>query len=211
MAGSGEERQILVNGHRHLGGYDFETGETTWWMESLSDIPVPTPQVAPGLAASDGPVAYFCGAHGGGAPIYAVDLDARGDLDEEPLRQKYLLWSHERFSSYLPTPLVHGEQLFVLRDNGILVAFDRFTGEKIAEARIRSGAHTASPVAAAGRIYLVAESGEVTVVEASPAMTKIGGGQVDDVVHATPAIADGVLFVRGAEYLTAVGPASKDD
>lgn len=202
VATTGDGRQILVNGHKHLGGYDFESGDALWWMASLSDIPVPTPQVA---AGNDGPVGYFGGAHGAGAPIYAVDLDARGDLDDEELRAKYLHWSHERFSSYLPSHLIHGDHLFVLRDNGILVSFDRHTGEKVNEARIQSGAHTASPVAAGGRIYLAAESGEVTVVEASPEMAQLGVGQVADVVHATPAISDGVLFVRGAEHLTAVG------
>ncbi|MDA8021211.1 MAG: PQQ-like beta-propeller repeat protein [Thermoanaerobaculia bacterium] len=209
VADLGDRRQILANGHKHLGGYDFETGEALWWMTSLSDIPVPTPQVAEG---ADGPVAYFGGAHGGGAPIYAVDLDARGDLDQKEPREAHLLWSHDRFSSYLPSHLIHGDQLLVLRDGGILVSFDRHSGEKQSETRIRSGAHTASPIAAGQQIYLAAESGEVTVLGGTGELEQVGIGQVDDVVHATPAISNGILFVRGAKYLTALGasPESTD-
>ena len=208
IAGQGENRQVLVNGYKHLGGYDFETGEPLWWMKSLSDIPVPTPQVADG---SLGPVGYFGGSHGEGSPIYAVDLRARGDLTDETKRDTFLLWSHDRFSSYLPTHLVHGDHLYVLRDNGILQCFDRRTGKKLGEARIKSGAHTASPVAAGDRIYLAAETGEVTVVEATTEMAELGVGQVDDVVHATPAISDGVLFVRGSGFLTAVASQPSGD
>lgn len=65
--------QIIVNGWRHIGGYDLQTGQELWKLKGGGDIPVPTPVVAHELV-------FITNAHGRMAPIYAIRLDAQGDI-----------------------------------------------------------------------------------------------------------------------------------
>jgi len=65
--------QILVNGWKHIGGYDARTGQELWKLEGGGDIPVPTPQVAHDLI-------FITNAHGSGSPIFAVRAGARGSI-----------------------------------------------------------------------------------------------------------------------------------
>ncbi|MCJ7580390.1 MAG: PQQ-binding-like beta-propeller repeat protein, partial [Candidatus Aminicenantes bacterium] len=69
--------QIIVNGYKHLGSYNFETGEEIWWMRGGGDIPVPTPIISSGLV-------FITNAHGKMRPIYAIKLDAKGDISLAP-------------------------------------------------------------------------------------------------------------------------------
>ena len=67
------QTQILVNGMRHVGAYDFKTGKEIWKLSGGGDIPVPTPVVSDGLV-------YITNAHGPMAPVYAISDTATGDI-----------------------------------------------------------------------------------------------------------------------------------
>ena len=71
VAVRGGRTQVVVNGFKHIGGYDFETGKELWKMTGGGDIPVPTPIVGDGLI-------YITNAHGLFAPIYAIKTDRDG-------------------------------------------------------------------------------------------------------------------------------------
>ena len=93
--------QIIVNGFKHIGGYDFKTGKEIWKIDGGGDIPIPTPVVA-------GNLVYINSAHGKMSPIYAVKLDARGDisLKDEMTANDKIVWSVRRGGSYIQTPLI---------------------------------------------------------------------------------------------------------
>jgi len=193
---------VLVNGYREIGGYDLETGKEIWTMQSTGDIPVPTPIVA-------GDVAIFTSAHGRGAPLTAVRLDARGDvtLSGDARANEYIPWSHARRGNYMQTPLAVDGLLYTCMDNGVVSCFDLKTGKDHFRRRIGGGqmGFTASPVAAGGKIYFTSEDGEIHVAKIGNDYESLGVNSMGEVTMATPAIADGVLYVRTQRHLYAIG------
>ena len=107
----------------------------------------------------------------------------------------------------MPTPIVYGGHLYVLKNQGILSCYDLRSGELRYEQRlpaITSG-FSASPVAADGKLYLPSEDGEVLIVKAGPAFELVGRNPMGQPLMATPAISGGMLLVRGERDLFAIG------
>jgi len=200
--GEKENSQIIVNGYRHIGGYDIETGKQIWNMKGGGDIPVPTPVVADNLV-------YITSAHGRMSPIYAVRLSATGgiSLNEEEAHNEHVAWSYSKGGNYIPTPIVYNGFLYCGSDRGILSCFEPKTGKLQYRDRLgpEGAAFSASPVAADGKIYFTAEKGEVYVVQAGPEFKLLGINKMNETCMATPSISQGVLFIRTRNHLVAVG------
>ncbi len=195
--------QVVVNGYRHIGGYDLKTGKEIWRMKGGGDIPVPTPVVAHDLI-------FIASAHGAMAPLYAVRTGAAGDitLQENATSNDHVAWSEPRNGAYMQTPLVWGDLLYSCRDNGVLNCYEARTGRRLYQERLGSGGRmgfTASPVAADGKIYFTRERGEVDVVQAGPEFKLLATNSLGENCLATPAISAGVLFFRTQGHLIAVG------
>ena len=200
--------RVLTNGWKRIGAYSLANGEPIWWMAGGGDIPVPTPIV-------DGDLAIFTNAHGPGSPIFAVRWAfAKGDisLDSGEESNAHVAWSHPRGGAYMQTPIIVGEHLYVCRDNGALSCYVTATGERLYQERLAQGrsGFTASAVAAAGKIYYTAESGEVVVVQAGPTFEVVARNQLGEEAMATPAIVDGVLYFRTLGHLLAIADAGND-
>lgn len=194
----GQRKQVIVNGYRHIGGYDFDTGAELWKMAGTGDIPTPTPFVVEGLI-------YLTSAHGGGSPIYVVPTSATGTLTAEQLA-----WSRERGGSYMPTTVVYDGLHYVGRDNGVLTVFDAKSGEKHYEHRLGAGkfSFVASAVAGDGKIYLNSEDGVTFVVAAGKELRVLAQNDVGGRVLASPALVDGTLYIRTLNEMVAIGAGS---
>lgn len=194
--------QVVVNGWKHIGGYDLETGQEIWRMTGGGDIPVPTPITAHGLV-------FITNAHGRMSPIYAVRPTANGDisLKEGETANQHIAWSYARDGAYMQTPIVYEDLLYVCRDNGVLSVFDAKTGQRYYQARLADGrtGFSASAVASNGRIYFTSEEGDVYVIKAGRAFEQLAVNPLGEVTMATPAISEGVLFFRTRGHLVAVG------
>jgi outer membrane protein assembly factor BamB len=194
--------QVIVNGWKHIGGYDLETGKEVWRMIGGGDIPVPTPITGQGLV-------FITNAHGKMSPIYAIKTTATGDisLKEGETSNAHIAWSYARDGSYMQTPILYGDILYVCRDNGVLSAFDAATGQRHYQARLGNGStgFSASAVAAAGRIYYTSEDGDVYVVKAGPAFELLATNPLGEVAMATPAISENALIFRTRGYLLSIG------
>jgi outer membrane protein assembly factor BamB len=193
--------QVVVNGFRHIGGYDLESGREVWRMAGGGDIPVPTP-------VASGALIFIANAHGGASPIFAVRETAKGDvsLKSGSTTNGGIAWSQSRDASYIPTPLVYRDLLYVCRDNGVLGVYEATTGRRVYQQRLgEGGAFTASPVVADGRIYFTSEDGDVYVVAAGTSFKLLATNKLGEVTLATPAIADGTIFFRTRDHLLAVG------
>jgi hypothetical protein len=96
------QTQILVNGMRHVGAYDFKTGKEIWKLSGGGDIPVPTPVVSDGLV-------YITNAHWPQSPVYAIKETAAGDvsLKDPATSNDAVAWSAPRSGGYMCTPLVY--------------------------------------------------------------------------------------------------------
>ncbi len=195
--------QIILNGYKYMGGHDLATGKELWRLSRGGDIPVPTPYVAHDLI-------FITNAHGPHAPIYAVRLNAAGDisLKDGETSNEFIAWSQDRRGSYIPTSIVYGDYLYVGSDRGVLSCYQALTGEKVYRQRVgsRGGeAYSASPVAADGKLYFTSEEGDIHVVKAGPEYELLATNPMGEVCLATPAIADGMIFVRTAKHLFAIG------
>ena len=197
----GDTPQVVVNGWKHIGGYDLASGKELWRMHGGGDIPVPTPITSHGLI-------FITNAHGGKSPVYAVKPSARGDitLKDTETSNAHIEWSAARDGAYMQTPLVYGDLLYVCKDNGVLSVFDVKTGQRHFQARLADGrtGFSASPVASNGRIYFTSEEGDVYVVKAGTTFEQLAVNPLGEVAMATPAIADGVMFFRTRGHLVAV-------
>jgi len=200
--GDGVKTQVLLNGYRHIGGYDFRTGAELWRFRGGGDIPVPTPITGHGLA-------FITNAHGKLAPIYAIKLDSRGDvsLKDGKASSEQVPWSVNRGGAYMQTPIVYGDYFYNCRDNGVLASFEAKTGRLVFQARLGSGlgGFTGSPVASGGKIYYVSEVGDVIVIKAgTPELKILAKNPLGEICLSTPAISDGELFFRTRTQLIAI-------
>jgi outer membrane protein assembly factor BamB len=115
-------------------------------------------------------------------------------------KNDFLAWSTANGSPYTPTPLIYGDLLYALADNGVLSAYDAKTGERIYQQRLPSS-FSASPVAADGKLYLASEDGDVFVVNAGRQYELVTKNPMGQPLMATPAISDGMLIVRGEKAI----------
>ncbi len=202
---SGNRTLLLLNGYKHIGGYDAATGKEVWRLQGGGDIPVPTPIVAHDLV-------FITNAHGRMAPIYAIRLDATGDisLGENASSNQYVAWSMRRDGAYMITPLVYGDHLYSSKDNGVLSCFEAKTGNRIYQERLGDGktGFTASPVAAAGKLYYSSEDGDIYVIKAGPKFELLATNEMGEICMATPAISEGTLFFRTQGHVVAISERS---
>ena len=193
--------ELITNASNFVRGYDPKTGKQLWQLGGSSKITAPTPIFASGLhivASGRAPE----------RPVFAVKPGARGDLTlaKGETATTHVAWSKTGRGSYMPTPLAYRGQLYMLANNGVLDAYDIASGAEIYRQRLPlvGSGFSASPVAADGRIYLSNEDGEMLVVEAGAAFRHLATNSMGETLMATPAISDGVMFVRGASTLFAI-------
>jgi outer membrane protein assembly factor BamB len=125
---------------------------------------------------------------------------ARGDLTAS-----HVTWQTHDKVPQLPSPVVYRGIVWMINDRGIATSFRAATGETIAQGRIEGAidSYYASPVAGDGKVYLVGRSGRVAVLPADGSLAPIAINDLDETTVATPAIQDGVLFVRTQSALWA--------
>lgn len=196
--------QIVVNGYRHIGAYNPDSGSEIWKMRGGGDIPVPTPVFAHGLI-------FITNAHGDWSPIYAIRPDATGDisLTEGENVNEHIVWSVPRGGGYMVTPIVYGDYLYNLRNNGALGVFDANSGELMYQARLGvAGGFSASPVATGGKLYFTGEDGDIFVLKAGPRFQLLATNQMGEVCMATPAISEGMLLFRTQGHVVAIAAAA---
>jgi outer membrane protein assembly factor BamB len=198
--------RLVTNAANFIRGYDPSTGHELWKLGGSSKITAPTPVFADGV---------FVVASGRAPerPIFVVRADAKGDITP-PAGQttsSAVVWSRTGRGPYMPTPLVYNGIVYVLANNGVFDAYDLTTGGEIYRQRLEKvgSGFSASPVAADGRIYLSSEDGMIVVVEAGRTFKHVSDNDMGDLVMATPALSNGVLYVRTAKSLVAIGRAEQ--
>jgi outer membrane protein assembly factor BamB len=142
-------------------------------------------------------------------PLYAVRPGARGDitLEKDKTSGAAIAWSRAGRGTYMPTPLIYNGLVYALNNDGVFDAYDVQTGEEIYRRRLKhlGSGFSASPVAADGRIYLSNEDGEILVIAAGREFREIATNTMGELLMATPALSAGVMYVRSASALSAIG------
>jgi len=204
MTAAGPE--LVTNASNFIRGYDPRTGRELWRLSGSSKITAPTPIFADDLivVASGRPPER---------PLFALKPGSRGDLTlaRDTASSNAIAWSRMGRGSYMPTPLAYKGLLYVLANNGVFDAYDLKTGRDVYRQRLPlvGSGFSASPVAADGKIYLSNEDGDMLVVRAGQTFEHIATNSIGELLMATPALSEGVMYVRGAASLFAIGRTPK--
>ena len=134
--------------------------------------------------------------------MLAIRLGGSGDMSDKAIR-----WKYQRSVPQLPSPLLYGGVLYMVNDNGIITTLNPDTGALIKQGRLTGapGPHFASPTAADGHIFFTSEPGAVVVVSPGGDLTPIAVNDLAEDTYATPAFADGRIYVRTTAALYAFG------
>jgi outer membrane protein assembly factor BamB len=194
--------ELITNASNFIRGYDPETGKELWRLGGSSKITAPTPVFSEDLIV-------VASGRRPEAPIFVIRAGATGDitLTGDQKSNTHVAWTRQRSGSYMPTPLIYQGYLYVLQNQGILACYDLPTGEQKYLERIphQGSGFSASPVASDGKIYLSSEDGDIFVVKAGPRFELATTNRIGQPLMATPAISEGVLFIRAQNDLFAIG------
>lgn len=193
--------QVVVAATGRVRGYDLADGKVIWECAGLSRNVVASP------VAADGRV--FVANSYDWRKMLAIDLDrARGDITGT----EAVLWSRDRDTPYVPSPLLLDGTLYFLKHNhGIWTAVDAATGTEHYGPERLPGMRSifASPTAAAGRIYVVGRSGNAVVLAAGKRFEVLARNRLDDTFSASPVIVGDTLYLRGERHLYALAESER--
>lgn len=184
--------QVILAATNRVRSYDLETGETLWEVGGLSRNVVATPVAADGLA-------FVANSYDWQAML-AIRLSGRGDLTGTPA----VVWTRDRDTPYVPSPvLAEGTLCFIKHLQNVLTCVEAATGKVRFGPRRLPGVQGvfASPVIAAGRIYVPGRNGVTSVVDLSEPDGTLATNRLDDSFSASPAVVDRALFLRGDAFL----------
>jgi outer membrane protein assembly factor BamB len=189
----GGRRQVVVSGTRRVRGYDLADGRVVWECGGLSANVVASP------VAGDGMV--FAGSSYDTRALLAIRLDgARGDLTGGDR----VAWRRDRGTPYVPSPLLYrGALYFLTHYQPVLNRVDARTGRDRPGAFRLSGLGNvyASPVAAAGRVYITDRAGATLVLADGDRPEVLALNRLDDRFSASAALAGRELYLRGERRL----------
>jgi outer membrane protein assembly factor BamB len=190
---TGGRAQVVTSGMKQVRSYDLETGALLWFGTGTTMNPIPSP------VAADGLVILTAGFRGN--DLKAVRLaDAKGDITNTPA----IVWTLNRDTPYVPSPLLYDGILYLLKsNNGLLSAFDASTGKPHYQvARLEGTPNVfASPVGAAGRVYVLGQEGTTLVLKHGASFEVLAQNKLDDGFNASPALADNEMYLRGFKSL----------
>ncbi len=190
---AGGRDELVVNFPGRLAAFDPATGKQLWITKGMGGTIYTTPIWAEEilLASSSGP---------GGASAIAVKPGGNGELSESDR-----LWRLERAKSAIGSGVIHQGHIYNISQDGVAQCLDAKSGKTIWEERLKGpGARTgswSSILLAGDRLYIPNQSGDIFVVRASPNFEVLATNSTGESMNASPAAADGNLFVRTEKSL----------
>jgi outer membrane protein assembly factor BamB len=193
----GKPVELLLGTTTAITAYEPATGKVVWSY----DVPWPKGQMPLRVVGSPlyagGLVVCFFG--DGGGSRYGAAIDPNGG---QPVK----VWEMKRDVAYVPCSLAKDDLLFWVADKpGVAYCAELRTGKVVWDSRLFGKDVTSSPVMVGDQILSISETGEVAVFKAAREFDRVYTGSVGEPVAASPAVADGKLFVRGANHLFCYG------
>lgn len=193
LVSTAKRAELITSGTEAIVSYNPKTGAELWRHKGVESNAIPSP-----VAAGD---LVFLSAGYPAKVAMAITLGGSGDLGDA------VVWKYQKGTAYVPSPILYGDYLYLTSDRGILTCLDAKTGEvKYEGGRVPVPASfTASPIAFDGKILLTSEDGDTFVIKAGPKHEVITTNSVGEPVYASPAVADGNIFIRGERNLYCIG------
>jgi outer membrane protein assembly factor BamB len=192
---SGARDELIASGAEVVISYDPATGKELWRANGTQSHPIPSPVATKGLV--------FLTAGSQAKVVMAMKPGGNGNLKDS---KELLMWRYNKGAAYVPSPIAVGDYLYLLSDVGIMTCFDAVTGERKYEGgRVPVPSQFfASPVAFDNKILLTSEDGDSFIIEAGPVHKVLQTNSVGEPVYASPAIANGTIYIRGDKHLFAI-------
>lgn len=184
--------QVVTSATNMVRSYDVVTGDVIWQCSGQTRNVIPTPVTGFGKV--------FCMSGFRGSALHAIELGKTGDLSDSDA----ISWKADSDTPYVPSPLLYEDKIYFLSVmRPILSCYRADTGKPNYTAQNLEGVGNfyASPVGAAGRVYLASQNGVTLVVKHSDTYEVLASNKLDDRFDASPAVADDQLFLKGKEYI----------
>ena len=193
LVDTGKRTELITVGNEMVVAYDPATGKELWRSSGVDSNAIPSPVASREMV--------YVSAGSPRKTAFAIRLGASGDVTNN------IVWKYSKGTAYVPSPIYYDGYLYLTTDRGILTCIDALTGEvKYEGGRPPVPAtFTASPVAFDGKILMTSEDGDTFVVKAGPKHEVLRTNNIGEPVYASPAIADGRIFIRGEKHLFAIG------
>jgi len=192
----GKTTQVVIPGAGQVQSLDPATGRVLWSAKYPNGYSVvPRPVYGHGMV-------FF--SSGFDRPVFlAVKADGKGDVTET-----HIAWRLEKGAPLDPSPLLIGDELYLVSDQGVASCVDAASGKVHWSERL-GGAYSASPVQVGALVYFLSEDGLTTIVKADKTFAKVGTNQVKGKTFASLAPVDGALFLRTDAALLRIEPEAK--
>ncbi len=182
---------VVSAGGDRVQGHDVETGERIWSVYSRGEGVTPSPVLGKDL--------IFTSSGFEEPTIRAIRPGGNGDVTKS-----HIVWEQKRGVPALPSPLYVEPFLYTITRDNILHCIEAKTGDVVWRERL-DGSYSASPLLAAGRIYITSEEGITTVLEPGPSYKEITQNTLDGKTMASIAVCKGNFFIRTGESLYCIG------
>jgi outer membrane protein assembly factor BamB len=184
-------QQVVSAGSGMVGAYDPATGAEIWRVRYDGYSLVPRPVYGHGLV--------FLSSGYDSPRMLAVRPDGTGDVTAT-----HVTWTERKGAPHNPSPLLVGDELYFVSDNGVATCLDAKSGQVHWRERL-GGTYSASPVYASGRVYFQSEEGKGVVVEAGQRFVQVAVNELGERSLASYAAVDGTLFIRTEGHLYRIG------
>ncbi len=185
--------QVITSATNRVRSYDLANGNLIWECSGMTSNVIPTPMEQDG-------VLYVMSGFRGNALLAIRLAGAKGDITDSDA----ILWKLDKETPYTPSGLLYQDKLYFLRaNNGILSCFDAKTGKEYYRGQRLEGIGNlyTSPVGANGRVYILGQKGTMYVVAHGPEFKILAQNTLEDSFHASPAVVENQIYLRGFEYL----------
>jgi outer membrane protein assembly factor BamB len=186
--------ELMATGAEMIAGYDPRSGKELWRAKGLGNHPIPSTVQGHGLV--------FFSAGYPRKRIIAVRPGRDGDITDTD----GVAWTYDKGTSYVASPVLHGDYLYSMTDGGILTCLEAATGAVIYEGGRPPvpGSYRSSLVAFGDKILQTSEDGDTFVIKAGPKHEVLRSNSVGEPVWASLAFAQGTIFIRGDKHLFAI-------
>ena len=184
-----DKTQLLIASWENLISYDIKSGERLWAMKTPHEQLVASP-------ARSGELLCIGGGTWGPKETVMMRLD-QTDSSKKP----DILWQSDECVPEVCSPVIYNDKLFALTDTGMMACCDVTTGAVLWNKRLSAGRYLSSLVAGDGKVYASNVKGLTVVIAADSEFKVLAENKLEGRCYASPAIADGCILLRIADYL----------
>lgn len=190
--------ELIITSTTAITSYNPDTGSRNWEWKFSWGPKAEALRLVGETIQKDNKLFAFAGTDSGRLAV-GLDLPAAQGAAPTPV------WENRKDFPYVPSPVAYGDHIYFVNDRGFAGCFEAKTGKQVYMERIPDAVFSASPVIVDGKIYAGSEQGDIHVIAADPKYQLLATNKVGECMRATPAVADGRMFVRGTNHLYCFG------